>query len=221
MFINPLPRIAKRDLLTISLIPIIALLVIVLIGFARFFLIRSRRARLGQTAEAGGPQQSVHQARTTPPSNRRTNDVELEYPPPPPYQPDKLPAYVDPEGRSEGEAGNGDVGAEYGDERGARTEGEGEREAGSDGDTNRESAAESETPGAGSSGDVPDYTGSSGGNLDSHINHEEEDLGDFYRGNVAPQTGSSLTGQEEPLDTVSPSIRVAVPAPAVTRETRA
>lgn len=57
--------------------------------------------------------------------------------------------------------------------------------------------------------------------MNSHEIHEDENLGDFYRGNVMPQTGSSLTGQEEPLGVVSPPIRVAVPAPVVTRETRA
>lgn len=94
MYIPALPTLAKRSILTVSFIPIIGLLVIVVIAFARFMVIRSRNRRVTESTGDERPAQST--TTTTRTTSRRTNDVELENPPPPPYQPDKLPPYVAP-----------------------------------------------------------------------------------------------------------------------------
>lgn len=87
MFVNPLPRLAKRDVLAVSFVPIIALAVFVFIGLIRFLIYKDSK--------------TVSAAPTTiptqPPREReralRAEEPEIENPPPPPYQPDKLPPY--------------------------------------------------------------------------------------------------------------------------------
>ncbi|SGZ55272.1 CIC11C00000001819 [Sungouiella intermedia] len=83
---NALPRLTKREVLAVSFVPIIALLVFIFVGLIRFLLYRDRKSSRRGTSGTISP---------LPPPEPvlRPEEAEIENPPPPPYQPDKLPPY--------------------------------------------------------------------------------------------------------------------------------
>lgn len=219
----PKQRLEKRSFTPYSYIPIVFIGVFILLLLARFLYYRNS----SQLTPTPRP------PRIRQPANRN-NDVELANPPPP-YQPDKLPAYEEMNGDNVGNP-SGEIGDQSGDDilseggsrsRDNRTENENE-------DTNQEGTAPGESLGEETQNEVaentmsdsrepetelPSSSSDSRGRIESLDNNETHD-NEFRDGNTTTRTAdaNNANGADRSNTILIPTI--VRPSVAMTRETR-